>query len=176
MLIKGKQVKLRPLRASDYLTTVKWRHENELRMLAQFHLFPITEELEKEWIESILKSKNDKDVYFAIEEITSGDLLGYFQLRKINWTSRTAYLGIIIGKEDSRGKGYGKEVMELGLDYAFNFLNLRKISLEVLTENKVAVALYKKSGFVEEGLLKRHYFFDGKYYDVKIMAIFNNQV
>jgi [ribosomal protein S5]-alanine N-acetyltransferase len=173
MVLSGSLVKLRPFREDDYHQTFIWRSDSELRKLAQFHFFPITESLEKEWLESILQSKSDKTISLAIEEKKENTLIGYFKLNNINWVSRTALLGILIGAKDARGKGYGKETMQLGLHYAFQILNLRKISLEVLECNNAAVALYKKNGFKEEGLMKEHFFFEGKYYDVKIMGIFN---
>ena len=60
--------------------------------------------------------------------------------------------------------------MQLGLHYAFDMLNLRKISLEVLSDNFPAIALYKTLGFEEKGTLKQQFFFDGVYFDVKIMS------
>ena len=173
ILMEGK-IALRPFKMEDFKTTLKWRHEIELRMLAQFHSFPVTEELEQEWIDSILKSRSEKSVYYAIELFEENKIIGYLHIRNINWVSRTAYLGIIIGEIQARGKGYGKIALELGLKYAFDYLNLRKISLEVLSENKAAIALYKNSGFAEEGLLKKHFYFDSQYHDVKIMSLFNS--
>lgn len=170
MVFTGSLIKLRPFKEEDYKHTFNWRADAELRKLAQFHSFPVTEPLEKEWLESMLHSKSDKDISFAIEELKDEKLIGYFQLKKINWISRIGWLGIIIGDKDARGKGFGKEAMQLGLHYAFDMLNLRKISLEVLSENLAAIALYKKFGFEEEGTLKQHFFFDGVYFNVKIMS------
>ena len=82
-------------------------------------------------------------------------------------------MGIIIGETDEQGKGYGKEVMELIIDYAFNTLNLNKVIVEVVEYNKRALEVYKKLGFIEEGRLKKHYYADGEYFDVIILAIFN---
>jgi len=172
MVFIGSLIKLRPFSEGDYKSTIVWREDPELRKLALFHSFPVTESLEKEWLESILHSKSDKDFCFAIEEIKGNNLIGYFQLKKINWISRNAWLGISIGDKDSRGKGYGKEAMKLGLHYAFDMLNLRKISLEVLADNKPAISLYMKIGFEEEGVFKQHFFFDGVYFDVKVMGFF----
>ena len=175
MIFTKEKIGLRPFKSDDFNTTFPWRQEKELRKLAQFHSFPVTEELEQDWIDSILKSRSDKAIYYAIENIEEKKLIGYFHLKDINWVSRVAWMGIIIGEINDRGKGYGKVSLELGLMYAFDYLNLRKISLEVLSENKIAVALYEKSGFTEEGLLKKHFFFEAKYHDVKIMSLFNNQ-
>jgi [ribosomal protein S5]-alanine N-acetyltransferase len=175
MIFTIDKIRLRPFKSDDFNTTFLWRQDIELRKLAQFHSFPVTTELEEEWIDSILKSKSDKAIYYAIENIDEKKIIGYFNLRDINWVNRVAWMGIIIGEINLRGKGYGKISLELGLKYAFDYLNLRKISLEVLSENKTAISFYEKAGFIEEGVLIRHFFFEAKYYDVKIMSLFNKE-
>lgn len=42
---------------------------------------------------------------------------------------------------------------------------VRKINLRVRTDNVRAIALYKKSGFIDEGRLSRNSLIDGKFYD-----------
>lgn len=175
MILVKENIALRPFRMDDFKTTFQWRHEIELRKLMQLHSFPVTEELEQEWIDNVLKRRTDKAVYYAIENMEEKKLIGYFHLKDINWISRTTFLGIIIGEINSRGKGYGNISMELGIKYTFDYLNLRKITLEVLSENKAAIGLYEKSGFTEEGLLKKQFFFDSQYHDIKIMSLFNKQ-
>jgi len=59
------------------------------------------------------------------------------------------------------------------IDYAFNELNIRKITLSLLSKNLRALSLYKKYGFIREGLLKDEQFKNGNYYDVILMALFN---
>jgi RimJ/RimL family protein N-acetyltransferase len=174
MIIKEGKIALRPFKLEDYKTTLQWRQEIELRKLAQFHSFPVTEEIEQQWIDSVLKDRSDKSIYYAIENFEENRLIGYFLLKDINWINRIAKMGIILGDIESRGKGIGKIALELALKYTFNNLNLRKITLDVISDNKAAIALYEKVGFVEEGLLKKHFYFDSMYYDVKIMSLFNS--
>lgn len=171
MILENKKIRLRPLKREDIDTTFTWRHDPELRMLAQFHSYPITYELEKEWIEAILNDRTNRNVYFAIETIDQSKLIGYFQLKNIDWISKVAWLGVVIGEKSSRGLGFGKESLEMGLKYASNYLNLRKISLEVIVENKAAIHLYEKIGFIHEGTLKDHFFFSGQYHDIFLMSL-----
>ena len=170
MELIGNKVKLRPFKEEDASATLAWRQDRELIKMAEFHYYPVTPELEKEWLLNILNSKSKTSIYFAIEDISASKMAGFFHLKDIDYISRNAWLGIIIGDTESRGKGYGKETMQLGLGYAFNYLNLRKILLEVLDVNTPAINLYTSLGFKEEGLLVEQRYCDDKYYDVKIMS------
>jgi len=61
--------------------------------------------------------------------------------------------------------------MRLGLDYAFNELNLQKISLEVLELNTGALKLYEKLGFKKEGFFENHFYSNGVYFNVLVMSL-----
>lgn len=81
----------------------------------------------------------------------------------------------MIGEEDGHGKGYGKETLLLISEYVFNTLNLKKIILEVVSNNSAAIKLYETFGFEREGLLKENYFANNKYFNVEIMALFKEK-
>ncbi len=56
------------------------------------------------------------------------------------------------------------------LDLADNWHNIRRIELEVYTDNEKAINLYEKFGFKIEGTLKDYVFGDVKYIDAYSMA------
>jgi len=56
--------------------------------------------------------------------------------------------------------------------YAFNIINLRKVSLEVVTTNKAAISVYKKLGFIIEGEMKKQVFINGLERSLIIMSNF----
>ncbi len=70
-----------------------------------------------------------------------------------------------------RGKGIGSELLSRVLDQAKKF-GLEKVELNVYTTNTSAVALYKKFGFQQEGLIQRYRKLDGRYYDCFVMGKF----
>jgi putative acetyltransferase len=45
-----------------------------------------------------------------------------------------------------------------------------KLELTVFPHNAPAIALYRKLGFREEGILGRRYFIDGRYIDAMLMG------
>lgn len=172
-MLKGEHIVLRPLKLTDWEKTIQWRNNMTIKQLAMMHPFPITEMVEKEWYENIMKSKSDHTVYFTIT-LLNDEPIGFISLTNINHTHRNSYLGIVIGEPEWQGKGYGKEAMQLVLHYAFNTLNLNKVLLEVVEINSNAIQLYKNLGFVEEGVLKQQFYSDGKYLNVYVLSIFRN--
>ncbi len=171
MIIETERVRLRPFKKEDLDIVHTWRNDPELRFLAMMHPYPVTREQDLAWFEHLLIDTSNKTISFACETRQDCLLFGYFQLRDINQIQRHAFLGIVIGENSYRGKGYGREICSLGIMYGSNYLGLHKISLDVLADNKNAIALYIKLGFKEEGVFKFHFYFDNKYHDVVRMAL-----
>ena len=70
-----------------------------------------------------------------------------------------------------RGQGLGSKLISSVLDHAKSF-GLEKIELQVYTSNIPAIALYKKFGFEQEGLIKKYRKLDGQYFDCLSMGKF----
>lgn len=70
-----------------------------------------------------------------------------------------------------RGQGIGSQLLKAVLDQAKKF-GLEKIELNVYSSNAPAIALYKKLGFEQEGLIKKYRRLDGEYFDCLIMGKF----
>lgn len=82
----------------------------------------------------------------------------------------TGELGIAVRKA-WQGRGVGRAMMRAMLNWAQTNPLVERVSLRVFTDNTPAIALYRKLGFVEEGLLKRDMkLAPGRYADTLIMA------
>jgi RimJ/RimL family protein N-acetyltransferase len=66
-----------------------------------------------------------------------------------------AELGMVV-EEGWRGRGIGTRLMAAGIAWAREN-GAHKVTLTVWPHNRSAIALYRKFGFVEEGLFQRHY-------------------
>jgi len=64
-------------------------------------------------------------------------------------------LGMIV-EQGWRGQGIGTQLLEAGISWGSEH-GAHKVTLTVWPHNRSAIALYRKFGFVEEGLLRRHY-------------------
>ena len=110
---------------------------------------------------------------FAIE--TEGQLIGHCALFHFDNVARTAEIGITIGLEEFRGKGYGRETVEILLMWAFRYRNLHRVWLTTNASNLRASGCYHACGFVEEGRQRQHVWFDGRYDDLVLMGILQEE-
>lgn len=102
-------------------------------------------------------------------------LIGGTGLFNIDWTSRSAEVGISIYNPKYWSKGYGVEAWNLILGFAFRDLNLNRVGLEVFDFNKRAHKCYLKAGFKEMGRRRKARFIDGKYHDSIVMDILRQE-
>lgn len=86
-----------------------------------------------------------------------------------------AVLDILIGDEDNREKGYGKEVIQLLVNYAFGEFRIHRLEVNVLADNAVALKCYRNCGFVECGVMHEKIFYDNKYADIVMMEKLNDR-
>lgn len=107
--------------------------------------------------------------WFAID--VDEELIGMCGLHHIDHFHQRAEVGIRLGKE-YWSRGFGQDAVRTLVDYGFRHLNLLKISLGVLADDERAVGAYRKAGFVEEGRLLKHVWFDGGRRDELVMAVF----
>ena len=99
------------------------------------HSFKFTEDLVKH---------NEDCIISCIVTLTStGELMGFAKLTPTTVKNRDAIYGIGL-KEEYWGKGYGTEITQFMVDYAFRSLNLHRITLWVFEHNASAIAVYKK--------------------------------
>lgn len=160
-------IRLRALKESDIWLLHKWVNDPEIVKYTYF-FHPVSEMEQKEWFSS-LPRQTDK-ILFGIEVKEGEKLIGTCGLEDINHICRKAELTIKICDNKMWNKGFGKEALEILMDFGFSDLNLRRIWLKVMADNERAVKLYKNVGFIVEGVMKEDHYSQGEYKDIIIMA------
>ncbi len=87
-------------------------------------------------------------------------------------TRRRAHVGTVGMAVDQayQGQGIGTALMAALIDLADNWYNLRRVELEVYTDNEPGIRLYKRFGFVIEGTHRAYAYRDGAWADAYSMA------
>jgi putative acetyltransferase len=83
--------------------------------------------------------------------------------------SHAAELGIGV-HDNHQGKGIGTALLKEVIDSADNWFGIKRLELNVYTDNAPAIRLYERFGFEAEGVRKAYAFKAGIYADALCMA------
>jgi [ribosomal protein S5]-alanine N-acetyltransferase len=116
---------------------------------------------------------DEPDAYtWAIEH--GGRCIGGTGLR-VNVDQHRASFWIGLFVPDLRGRGLGKEITRLILDWAFGELGLHRVELEVLANNQRAFRCYLACGFRQEGVRREAELYPDGWQDFIEMAVLRHE-
>ena len=121
----------------------------------------------------LLADSKGSDSSLFLLAFVEGKLVGELTCRagSANKAHRhVAALGMSVAA-DWRGKGIGAQLMKSAIEWARQTNTIKRIELRVFATNERAIRLYTKSGFVQEGVLRKAAFRDGKFHDTVVMAL-----
>lgn len=168
MLLVGENVYLRKINNEDTDMIVRWRNDESIRNRF-FYRETFTREIHENWIKT--KIETGKVVQFIVC-LKDGDIpIGSTYLRDIDKNEDTAEYGVFIGVESARGRGIGKEILGLTLDYAWNVLELSKVRARAISTNEASIQSFLHSGFKKDELVKSVLCSDGSMVDMVMMSI-----
>ena len=84
---------------------------------------------------------------FPLTAVADDEIVGHVLLRFPSEDKSLIRFGFVIVDDSKRGKGYGKQMLHLAIDYAQRELGAQKITLGVFCDNLSAVECYKSVGF-----------------------------
>lgn len=123
---------------------VNWLNDSEVNMYLETR-GNYTLELLKSYVEEQYKN----EIYFwAIHLKDSNKHIGNIKIDPINYERNSGEYGILMGDKENWGKGFANEASNRIIKYCFEQLKLTEITLGVIENNRKAVSLYKKIGFV----------------------------
>jgi diamine N-acetyltransferase len=168
----GQRIYLRPPEQRDLDLIAKWANDPEIRRLTG-EVMPMSKAAAAGFLEKV---RTDPDrVWFMIALQADNRVIGEAGLLRMFNPWRTTDLSLIIGEQDTWGKGYGTEAMLLLLDYAFGYLNFHRVSVGVVGFNERALRFYEKVGFKREGFQRDGYYYAHEYHDFVMMSILENE-
>ena len=158
-------MKIRPLEKRDlpYI----YQQENSRKVMALWFQEAYTsfDELQLLYERHVLDQTERR---FVVED--KDQFIGVVELMYIDGLQRHTEIHFLI-HPDHQGHGYAQSAIKAGIEYAFKVLNMHKVYLYVDVDNAAAIHIYKKVGFTQEGVLRGHFFAEGKYHDSMMMGI-----
>ena len=168
----GNRLYLREVRPSDVNENYyRWMNDPEVTQYLESRFTPNSMESLLEYVKGFQGNKDN--IFLAIALKENQKHIGNIKMGPINWFHRFADIGIMIGEKDYWGKGYALEAITLLAEHAFRNLDLHKLTAGCYEQNQGAQKAFQKAGFVIEGVIKKHCFFNGKYVDAILLGQIN---
>ncbi len=169
-VIHTKRLLLRMVKKSDAKCLFELCRRPET---SQFSLWSPHKSIEdtREFINyQIQRYRKRQCTFFVVEHKESGKVIGTCSYVSIDENYKVAEIGYSI-LSDLWGEGFGTEVADALMGFAFDRMGVQRVFARVLPQNVASAAVLQKIGFEYEGTHKKEYYFDSKVSDVDVYAI-----
>jgi len=160
-------VRLRPMQESDQPRVLAWRSDPTISRVMYTEVRGSTLEQQLAWFRRV--SASPEYEYWIIEN--RGTPIGVANLAALAPRHKRSDWAFYLGDPAARGSGAGAKVEFAMIHYVFFHRELRKLCCQVLSNNIEIARMHEKFGFVEEGVLRQHFFLGGEWLDVHLLAL-----
>lgn len=151
--LKGKHIYLRALEPED-LDFIHSVENDETFWEISNTETPFSKYILKQYLEN-----SQKDI-FEIKQLRlvisnyENEALGMIDLFDFDFKNSRAGIGILVKESANRQQGFGKEALQLLVNYSFQHLNLHQLYCNITEDNKASISLFTNQGFEKVGLKK----------------------
>ena len=138
---------------------LSWLHDPAVTRFLEVRHATHTEESLRAYIAAMIESPHT--LLLGLHLRSDRRHIGNLKLGPIDQPNRRVELGILIGEADCRGTGYGREAIEAATSYAFDRLDLHKVTAGYIEPNLASGRAFAAVGYAEEARLAQEFFFEG---------------
>jgi|LSQX01.1.fsa_nt_gb RimJ/RimL family protein N-acetyltransferase len=167
---------VRAFEPDDYKLINKWRNDTEIQKFTGGTFRYVSTEMEKQWVQQKIMN-NYNEIYWAIcLNDETKKMVGYTSFNNIDYIHRTIEGGgIVIGDKEANDGIILFEVMLIKLDYAFNTLNMNRITGKSLNSHPISPKFMEALKYKYEGTLRQSIFKNGKYNDQLLYSLLRDE-
>lgn len=149
---------LRPYKRCDAAVIARWIESEEVYLSwggDRFGEYPVTAEMIDEKYARANGDCPEPDNFYPWVAVDDGrGAVGQFIMRYLNGDRRLIRFGWVIVDSRARGRGYGAEMLRLGLRCAFELMGAARVTIGVYEDNAPAHRCYKRVGFRDAGIVR----------------------
>lgn len=161
------RIVLTPVFSTDANALFEWINDRELvRLHGPYR--PVPRDEHEAWMKAAIRDGGVRQL--AIRNAGSPTIIGLVQLVDPHPVHKSVELRIRIGRASDRGKGGGREAVELACRHAFGALGMERVFLHVFSDNVSAIRAYEAAGFLAEGRMRRAALIENEWKHVLVMA------
>ena len=164
-------IKFNTIKEENLEQIMKWRTNPEV---SQYMFTDPELDIEKQlhWFKTKV-CNNDKEKYWIVNVENMN--IGLVCIYNIDLVNKRVYWAYYIGDNRFKGKGVGKQIELNILKHVFEKMRFNKVCCEVFCFNEMVIQLHEKFGSKVEGILRKHIYKNGKFYDIVTMGILKEE-
>ncbi|MUU76825.1 GNAT family N-acetyltransferase [Winogradskyella endarachnes] len=160
--LRGEYIHLRALEPEDLEFVYAIENDTDLWYLSDTQT-PYSRFLIKQYLENAQQDIfTAKQLRLAICS-TKNETIGLIDVFDFDIKNKRAGIGILIQNKENRHQGFGKEALELLVNYCFKSLHLHQVYANISEDNTASLNLFEGNGFIKIGL-KKDWSFNGETY------------
>tara|TARA_R110000868_G_scaffold194178_3_gene439523 strand:- start:18336 stop:18860 length:525 start_codon:yes stop_codon:yes gene_type:complete len=170
--LKGKHIYLRALEPEDleFIHTIEndesmWELSNTITPYSKFLIKQYLEHSHKDIFEV-------KQLRLVISNYKH-EALGMIDLFDFDFKNSRAGVGVLVKEPKNRQLGYGREALQLLINYSFTYLDLHQLYCNISEGNDASVKLFESQGFNKIGLKKDWNHVEGNYKNEYLYQLLN---
>lgn len=144
----GGSVKLRTTEERDLRRIWGWTNEPALRDRLRTEFMPF-----HAYVDNWHRWLADEDTHPLSVDLPTGELVGFMLIRCTDEDGKVVTVEFIVIRPDCRYQGYGTEVMQQAIDWAFEHLGADAFELRVGVDNYAAFLCFERCGleYIDQG-------------------------
>lgn len=163
-------ITIRAVEYTDCGQFLKWENDPNVIRNLSISQGKTMEEMVRELI-----ARESDDSMFDFAVLENGRMIGRAFLSRYDRQAQSIDITrIYIGEEADRGKGYGTAMLEVLLAFCFEELDLHRVTLDFYDGNP-AQKVYRRLGFVDEGVARDAGYKDGRYHNFNLMSMLRKE-
>ena len=171
--LKGKRIYLRALEPEDLSFLHSIENDENLWELSHTQT-PYSLYILKQYLQNahqdIFEAKQLRLVISNYDNMP----LGMIDLFDFDFKNSRAGVGILVYEPEDRQQGYGKEALQLLINYSFTHLNLHQLYCNISEDNQSSINLFVNAGFEKVGVKKDWVYRNKTYKDEYLFQLINS--
>jgi len=154
MTLRGKNIYLRALEPEDLEFVYAIENDESIWEVSNTQT-PYSKFLIRQYLENAHQDIYEaKQLRLAICKNDSDAAIGLIDLFDFDPRNKRAGIGIVIQNQEERSQGFGKESLQLLIDFAFTQLQLHQLFANIGMDNESSLNLFATFGFQKIGVKK----------------------
>jgi diamine N-acetyltransferase len=163
--LQGQNIYLRALEPEDLEFVYQLENDESVWEISQTQT-PYSRFLIRQYLDNAQQTIYEaKQLRLAICKNDSFQAIGLIDLFDFDPKNKRAGVGILIQHPENRQNGFGRQALQLLIQYAFENLELHQLYANISTTNEASIALFTTFGFDCVGIKKDWNFNQGNYSD-----------